>query len=145
MWKIADRWISMLVLCAISIHYTWAFVLVFEPTAIGSTGINAIYTVVPSPIGVAIVCYTVASLALLGLFARNVRHSVWLLIPQQIVLMFSAAGALAAMYLHQYADGAVRPLGFIIAGQVDTFWLAVWHTFAIVAHNARLRRVDDRE
>lgn len=140
MWRIGERMVSMMVLCAVAIHLSWAYALALDPSALGATAIHAIYRFVPSRDGVAIVCCLVAMLALIGIFSRSSKTVIWLLIPQQIVLTFSAAGAIEAIYLGQYADGVLRPIGFIFGDQVSSIWMAFWHTMAIVAHAARLRK-----
>lgn len=132
--------ISMMVLCAVSIHISWGIVLAFDASTLDGTAVHAIYRFFPSREAVALICVLVAMLALLGISSRSSKLVIWLLIPQQIILTFSAAGAIEAIYLGQYADGVLRPIGFIFGDQIASLWMAWWHTMAIVAHAARLRK-----
>jgi Lytic transglycolase len=100
MCRIGDRFVS------------WAIAIPAGPSAIDGTSIHAIYRSLPSVPAVAVACWTVAILALFGILSKSTKAVVWLLIPQQIILTFSAAGAIEAIFLCQYADGVVRPFGF---------------------------------
>ncbi len=58
--------------------------------------------------------------------------------PQQILLMMSAAGAVESMWLGQFADGVLRPHTFIIADQIYSILAAIGHTVAIIMHARRI-------
>ena len=71
---------------------------------------------------------------------RQSHHSIRLwdeilaLIPQEIVLSISAAGALKAMWTGSFADGVLRSNVFIAADQVYSVILAIGHALAIIFH-----------
>ena len=58
-----------------------------------------------------------------------------LLIPQQILFMITAGGAIERVILHAYADGVPRPWQFILADQFPAILTAVIHTFGIIDHH----------
>ena len=144
MWVVAHRVVSAMVLCAVCMHISWAISIAFDPSTLDGTAVHALYRVIPSRWVVATSCAIAAAMAIAGIINRG-QYGVLLMIPQQILLLFSAAGAVEAMYLMQYADGVLRPLGFIFGDQIGSVWMAVWHSVAIIAHSARgLDRGRDR-
>jgi hypothetical protein len=54
--------------------------------------------------------------------------------------MMSAAGAIEAMWLGQFADGVLRPTAFIAADQMYTVLAALGHTVAISLYTLSLRQ-----
>lgn len=128
---IAERSISIMVLYAISLHLAWAILLLIDESAVNATAVNALFRYVHPPIVLAI---AVASAALLALVAMVTRPT-WtlvLLLPQQILLMMSAAGAIEAIWSAQFADGVIRSSAFIAADQLYSVLAAIGHTFAII-------------
>jgi hypothetical protein len=101
-------------------------------TAIGATALAALYRYMDHPYLLILTLFGVAVLALLAVFSRGLIY-VWLLIPQQIVLMMSAAGAITAVYLSHFADGVERARIFIAADQIPVVLAALGHTAAIIA------------
>jgi hypothetical protein len=128
------RDVSLMVMCCISLHLTWALLLFVDgPSAAGATAMASLHYVIPDYMLLAGVFALVAYSAGVALFCRW-PWICWLLLPQQIALMLSASGAIAAMYLGQYADGVPRPHAFVTADQVLVVLATFWHTVAIISH-----------
>lgn len=125
--------ISIMVLYAISLHLVWATTCAFDPDSVNATAIFALYKHVQSPLLLSWVLYIVAGCAITGLFTR-VPWIVLLLVPQQIALMWSASGAVEAIWLAHFADGVIRSRGFLTNDQCYSILAAFWHTVAIIAH-----------
>jgi len=53
------------------------------------------------------------------------------LIPQQGAVIATAGGAIAAVISGHYADGVMRPWAFILADQLPSILIAVFHTLAL--------------
>lgn len=134
-----NRFISIMVLYAICLHFSWALILLVDQSAINVTAVNALARYI-YPIGLlAWVVAAAAGAALLGLLI-NSPWIVVLLLPQQILLMMSAAGAIEAIWISQFADGVIRPRGFIAADQLYSVLAAIGHTMAITIHAIRVNR-----
>jgi hypothetical protein len=73
-----------------------------------------------------------AILAVYGMWFAPRRTRVWLLLPQQFLLLVSGFAALHAMILGQFADGVVRAHTFLIADQSPILLVAIFHTVALV-------------
>ncbi len=133
------RPISIMVLFAIALHFSWGFILAIDNknSALGVNAINALHRYISSPHLLIAALWGVALLALCGLFTRT-PWVVFLLMPQQILLMMSAAGAVESMWLGQFADGVLRPHTFIIADQIYSILAAIGHTVAIIMHARRI-------
>jgi hypothetical protein len=134
-----NRPISIMVLFAVALHLSWATILMLDDAALNATAIHALHRYIASLPLLAATLAAAALLAVIGLFTR-VPWVVLLLIPQQAILMMSAAGAVEAMWLGQFADGVLRPHAFIIADQFYSVLAAIGHTVAIVAHARRVAR-----
>jgi hypothetical protein len=121
-----------MVLCCVSIHWEWAFLLLAYPEqASGSTPIGSILKVIPNPFILALLLIFVGASALVSFFVRDKRISWFMLIPQQAMLMASASGAIIAIYLSRYSDGVIRPRPFITGDQV-MINVMFWHTIALI-------------
>jgi len=130
MFKIRGQRVSVMVLFAVTLHFFWAFIILYDPQSLGATGIASLYRIIhPSSLLVlTLVCSS--TLTLIGLLLRYPLSFI-LLIPQQILLMMSAAGAIEAIFISQYADGVLRPWAFIAADQVYSIIAALGHTLAM--------------
>lgn len=127
------RFISIMVLYAIALHLTWAGILIVDDVATQATALNAVYRYIdPVPLLIAVLV-TAASLALFGLYLSS-PVALLLLLPQQLILMMSAAGAFEAMWNMQFADGVIRPVAFIAADQIYSILAAIGHTAALIRH-----------
>lgn len=138
MFVIGSYRISIMVMYAVALHWLWSLIILFDQSALSTTPINAIFRHVHSQNGVALIFATVAFLAFLGNFART-PMLILLLVPQQIILLFTASGAIEAVWIAQYADGIFRPRTFLLADQANSIIAAIGHTAAIMAHARRLR------
>lgn len=130
---IRNHYISIMVLYAIALHLTWAFLLLFDDAATMATALNALFRYIHPPILLSYVVAAAAFAALVALFS-DTPWIVILLLPQQILLMMSAAGATEAIWLAQFADGVIRPRAFIAADQLYSVLAAIGHTAAITFH-----------
>jgi hypothetical protein len=133
-----DRPVSIMVIYAISLHYVWSVILLTDSAALRVTAVDALHRFIPMP-WLPMVLAAVASLALIAMAAQPPWFVV-LLLPQQILLVMSAAGAVEAIWIAQYADGAIRDRAFIAADQFYSILACIGHTVAITAHASRLGR-----
>ena len=138
MFLFRNRPVSIMVLFAIALHFVWATILSFDDSALGVTAINALHRWIPMPWLVGVIGGA-AVLASIAITARPPWFVV-LLLPQQILLVMSAAGAIEAIWLAQYADGILRTRAFLAADQFYSILACVGHTIAIVAHTGRITR-----
>lgn len=142
MFLFQKRPISIMVLFAITLHLWWAGLLFADKSALGATGVHAIAQYLGSSDLLPTIIGGAALMALWGLFATTSPFwiVVWLL-PQQVLLVASASGAIEAMWLAQFADGVLRPRAFIAADQMYSVLAAVGHTIAIIVHTVRIVRL----
>jgi len=132
LWE-TGNYVSIVVACAIVLHLTWAWLLWMDVSATNATAVHALYQSIPSVNWLIFTLVAVASMAFGGMFA-TFPWIVLLLIPQEIVLSISAAGALKAMWTGSFADGVLRSNVFIAADQVYSVILAIGHALAIIFH-----------
>jgi hypothetical protein len=119
---------------AVLLHGLWASLLLFSDDPKNVTAIAALAELFPAKTGLAIVLIAVASCASYGILRDSgpVGSRVMLLLPQQLVLGVSAAGALRAMWIGQFADGIDRPVTFLIADQSPAVLALLIHSATIV-------------
>src|SRR5688572_27385699 len=119
---------------AVALHMLWAGLMVFSSQPEHTTAIYPLSRLFPNPYGLALILVAVAGCATYGLFKRGpgITDRVLLLAPQQLVLGVSAAGALHAMALGQFADGTVRSSAFLIADQAPAVLALFVHSASIV-------------
>lgn len=134
-----ERLISIMVLYAIALHICWVAIILLDDSAVGATALSALHKYIPDPLWLAVSIGLAAMLAVFGLYT-HVPWIVVLLLPQQLLLIASAAGSFEAIYLSQYADGVVRSRAFIAADQIYSIIAMLGHTAAIIAHAKRLAR-----
>lgn len=137
-----ERLISLMVLFAVCLHLTWAILIWVDPTAVNATALNAAYRPIARFVSsdfhvLSGILVTVALTATYGMFTR-IPWVVVLLLPQQLVLMMSASGAIEAIWLGQFADGVARARAFLAADQCYSILAAIGHTTAIIAHARHL-------
>lgn len=131
---VAGRSFSIMILYAVTLHLAWATILQFDPSAMDATALHALSRWGLSPTSLSILIAACAIAALAALSTRKPTWMLFLLLPQQILLMMSASGAIEAIWVSQFADGVVRPRGFIAADQLYSVLAAVGHTTAIIRH-----------
>lgn len=132
----AETSVSIMVIYAVALHLAWATILQFEPQAVHATAVNALYRYIESVPVLSLVIAAAASLAFFAILSYR-PWTLVLLLPQQVLLMMSAAGAIEAMWTAQFADGILRPRGFIAADQLYSVLAAIGHTWAIIRHALR--------
>lgn len=132
------RWgpkhISIMVLYATLLHICWGTAILIDEQSLTATALDALYRFLPYPVGLAIVLISTALMAMVGVFARagGVRIAL-LLIPQQTIMMMTAAGAVEAMWLGHFADGVLRPHAYVFVSQVNYVIAALGHTLALIS------------
>lgn len=131
------RVVSIMVSYAITLHLVWAGILATDYEVTNATALNALARFIhPEPVLIGVLV-TAALLAVWGMMTRY-PWVVLLLMPQQVLLMMSAAGAFEAIWIAQFADGVVRSREFIAVDQIYSILAAVGHTVAITVHARRL-------
>lgn len=124
------RW-HIIITFACALHLVQALALYIDPDVVGVTSIFTIGRQLGASLAAA-TFLLVASLALWSQFLPNSRRKALLLIPQQLVLFISAAGAVNYIYVAHFADGVARSQAFIAADQSVTVLLAMGHFWAMV-------------
>lgn len=123
----------LIIYCAICQHILWGIALLFDPEVVNITAINEFFRLFPDPIQIAFLFFLVAISALVGLLWRPYSLlGIFLLLPQQFVLFYSATGAISAIINSAFADHVIRSRGFIFADQLPAFLLLVFHTLALL-------------
>lgn len=133
MFLFKERSVSIMVAYAVILHLVWAVAILIDPQSVNATAVHALHRLLHSPQNVALTAGLCSVLAGIGM-ATRMPWLALLLIPQQILLMISAAGSFEAMWLSQYADGIFRARAFIIVDQVPVVLAALGHSVAIFAH-----------
>lgn len=124
----------LIVLYAVVLHYVWAAALLVDPRAGDATSLAGLYRLV-GPELLPYLLFVVATLALAYafLFSKRRLWVVVLALPQQGVMVVSAATAIEAMLAGSFADGIRRPPAFIVADQAPAVIAALLHTVALIA------------
>jgi hypothetical protein len=120
---------------ACALHYTWAILLILSPDAQHSTPVHAIAGVTGGRWGAVGSCFLVAALATAAPLSRSLRLLPWLLVPQLLLLIVSASGALYAVFAGHYADGVPRPWEFILGDQLPVILAASLYAAALVGYH----------
>jgi hypothetical protein len=132
--RVRYRWdhfrFSWMIYYAIFLHGIWALMILASSDPFGSTPVHVLE--IHPRIVTSLLLGGTAAMAVLGIRKRGTTAGWLLLLPQQILLMISAVGGIAAAVLGHYADGVARPNLFIAADQLPGIVAAVCHTFAIV-------------
>lgn len=124
------RW-HIIITIACALHFTQALALSVNPSVVGVTSIFTIGRTLGAPLTIT-VFVAAAGLALWSQLLHYGQTKALMLIPQQMLLFISAAGALGYMYVSHFADGVVRPQAFIVADQSVTILLALGHAWALI-------------
>ena len=122
------------ILMASLVHILWAGLLLWDPTAAGSTPLNIVVKMAGGPERSAFVLIAAAATAMFYPFVRKVgKHAFALmLIPQQFLLLMSAGAGIRAALNGQYADGVERGWAFILGDQSAIVALAILYTIAVL-------------
>jgi 4-amino-4-deoxy-L-arabinose transferase-like glycosyltransferase len=122
-----------MIVYAIGLHLMWALLLNIDGSAANVTSIASTRYLLPKPL-TSIAMIVVAFAALYGAIWEANRNRAWKwMIPQQILLMVGAMGAVEAVWDGQFADGVVRSRSFIAADQWDMVWATILHTLAMAS------------
>lgn len=122
---------SLMILYAVILHIAWAVCAWVDPSAVNSTALAAVHDIFGT-LGTPLVCLGVALAALAAFRIEEPYPALLLMLPQQAIMTVSALGAAHAIYISQFADGVLRPRGFIAADQLPAIIGAVGHTIAVV-------------
>lgn len=130
----ANRYVLWIVAWAVALHAAWGGLLMFSNSPLNTTPLHT-YTVLfgGSHRAIGLILLMVAAMAFVGLKKSgnpNNEGILWLM-PQQIALLISATGALAAALVGHYADGVPRPHLFILADQLPSILGAIAHSAAL--------------
>jgi hypothetical protein len=116
----------IVILIASAMHLSWAAALLFAP--LHTTGIQLVLDLsFGSHIIAAIVCAAVSLAAVAAIFRMNLMLCLFLVLPQQFLLIASAIGAIFCVIDGKFADGAVYPRPFIFVDQIYLVLLCVAH------------------
>ena len=122
----------IVILIASAMHLSWAAALLFAP--LHTTGIELVLDLsFGSHIIAAILCAAVSLAAVAAIFCRNLVLCVFLVLPQQFLLIASAIGAIQCVIDGKFADGAVYPRPFIFVDQTYLVLLCVAHGWQALA------------
>ncbi|MBO0696024.1 MAG: hypothetical protein J2P56_07980, partial [Verrucomicrobia bacterium] len=121
----------IVILVASAMHLSWAAALLFAP--LHTTGVQLLLDLsFGSHIIAAILCAAVSLAAVAAIFCRNITLFVFLVLPQQFLLIASAIGAVYCVIDGKFADGAVYPRPFIFVDQIYLVLLCVAHGWQTV-------------
>jgi hypothetical protein len=121
----------LIVIYAIMLHFMWAATLIFNHAAGNATSVHTLLIFMDIPWAI-LTYFSVALLAIVGLFYEKGLMKPLCLLPQQFIMLLSAGGSIWAMWLGQFADGIQRSHEFLIADQSPSVIAAILHTFAII-------------
>ena len=128
---------QLILWAAVAQHFTWALALCFSPDPCKVTSIAGICTS-GGRWGAVALFSLVSTLAVCGLVRpRQTPRGMLLMLPQQVLLMWSAAVAAWCIGNGQFADGAVYSRAFIGTDQELHIVLAALHTIAVLEFHAR--------
>lgn len=118
---------------AIVLHVVWAGLLLGGDDPLGATPLYTLGVVVGNKYLLILLLTTSSILAGWSLLSNmHSRWSIALLVPQQALMLVSGGGAASSVFESSYADGVIRPAGFIGADQMLIILLAVAHTLALL-------------
>lgn len=132
---------SLYIVLTVSIlHLIWAGLLLSSLAAAHSTPVEAVVSVLHSRVGAIIALAGTGVLALAAAWYHESpahppigrRLLALALIPQQVLLIISAGGGIAAAVRGHYADGVTRPWQFIAGDQLPVILIALLYTTAIL-------------
>lgn len=125
---------SWMLIYAAFLHAIWGCLLLTMPHDIGATPLALLHTIVGVTWTEGCI-YLLASAGTLWMLSGRLpaQWSIFVGLPQQLLLMVSAGGSLLAVLLGQYADGVPRPWAFIFADQLPAVLAALCHSGSLIA------------
>lgn len=127
-----QRPVSVMILVVVALHLFWAAAIFVDTAALNATAVNALHRFIQPPPLLITVLIAVAALAAAGALYQLPW---WSLVPQQFILLMSAAGVIEAIWQGQFADGVPRASAFIAADQIYAVLLAFGHILALVTYS----------
>ncbi len=119
-----------MIVYASTLHVAWAVLIWWDNAATGSTTLASIADtfgfITPW------LCLSVAITACAAFWVGRPLYRFLLMIPQQVLLVFSAVGAAGAIWHSSYADGELRPMAFIASDQMWAIVAVVCYSLAVV-------------
>jgi hypothetical protein len=110
-----------------AIHLVWAACIALSKESLNVTALFVFRSVGYRAIAMAVL----GASSLSAIYAIYAGEDVWL-IPQQIVVVLTAIGALHAIKAGQFLDGVKRSRAFLLADQANVICIAIWHTLIFV-------------
>ncbi len=127
--------LSLVVMWAAALHIVWAIVIILTHQTFAFTNAEFINGILPNPYIQGGFLLVVSTLALTGLVWKKLEHSIsrlFLLIPQQLVLMVSAGSSISAIIYGHYGDGVARTWQFILLDQSPFIVGTGIHTYIVI-------------
>ena len=125
-------WRKWIIHYAVALHLLWGGLVLVDSSAMNVSALSWMKRLIPWPWVCGVGLLLVGGVAMAGMWKRDQRHALLLMLPQQFVLMASAFGAIECMLRSKFADGVPRPMAFIMADQLPAVLAAVFHTCALV-------------
>lgn len=120
--------VPWIIVFAALLHAVQGVFALFDPAALRATPLSGLAWL--GHVGAGALLLSATAAALWSVWTR--AHDVWLVLPQQCVLVATAYTSGAAIWRQAYADGELRPLAFIAADQCGIVLLAIVHVVAII-------------
>jgi hypothetical protein len=106
-------------------------VIFIDPSSVQITTVSALTLFFGSSYKIVLGLLVASVMSMVGITIDKSWSGI-LLIPQQVILLLSASGALSAMFLGHFADGVERSRAFILADQCHIVLAAIFHTLALI-------------
>lgn len=126
---------AFFILYCVAFHLISGVTILTWPEAQASTAIAGMMNIFPSTQVVATLFLATAMIAVIGMklpFPLNVVC----LLPQQALLLISASAIITSVIVGHFADGVIRPRGFIFADHFNIILMAFFHALVIVMRGA---------
>lgn len=119
-----------IILIAIFQQFIWAYGIAHDANAMSTTAAAVPALFMPQYVFVTMLIFCTL-LAIVAFHFKRKWQTVMALLPQQILLFVSAAGAIEAIRIGAFADGVVRSHDFLLVDQCLSILLAFFHMWAI--------------
>ena len=121
---------------SVALHFLWGGILLLSGQPYLTTGLGKVYELVPDARWLGVVMVLCGGSAVAGMHIPHLTRwfSTTLLLPQQYMLILTAASSLSAVIAGQFADGVPRAHLFILIDQSPAIMLVIFHTLAVIQH-----------
>lgn len=111
------------------LHFLWAILLLYSKSPQQTSAIAGVVKFVPTSRvpWVAMTLIGSSTCAAVALTPAQNAGALWLLMPQQSLLLMSTASAMEAILRGEFRDGTKRHWAFIAADQMPTILLTLFH------------------